>query len=996
VKLTLAGEGAAKFGIQPNRGIIEGHPELTIMANECPTDNFSNQCTFTAYLLVNEFEMELYHIEDDWWTYVRTTTLVPPLTGNENVTLTLHIGESTYSQTIPFADPSEPLTALSLNGTFTEQNYYQGYGPTFFHGNTKTYIENDFFRQHLQAVKTPVYSNEQIIWSITGNAAGKYELYDARVDGNLVPFNEATNVANVFVSIKEGETIDARGNADRVTISVQSAINNALTGNMVINVRADMSTVWGDFSVYEKGSLVPLTDETVFLYVVDTEEEQEPQQREINYGSYELNLYNSLAEHLFHASVSGMLLLNENEIGFASNNTKIFTPYDELGADNSPGPIFNFNFVRLPRISGKVVDQSGAPIVGASIFGGIPTQTDKDGKFTITLSEEAYRENAGEKATITAMAAGYEPGNAEFTIGGLDIAALKSGTQDKDDIVITLTKSGTGNSFTDATKNALRLSPSMITSAQFSTAMAYMHSDVALTNATITITANNNAALKDASGTMHIYELPSYTVTTRTVTNTGGTITFTMPEIKAGTEYFFSFGVNGPPLDKKPRINHLINVAIKVNDHNTAAAALTVNDLTMESPMEIGVEDDLNIYGIAAMSNNANLKLEIFDVQNLGGKAVAEAQTQAKKDQIRYSFEKVKWTKKPGVYEVVVTVINSGSEKDAVARRTLIVTPAPVRVTSVSYYDKHTSPKVMELNPSANLVFPIHVWLLDEWRLYDDRKPNKIEVGLHAETQETDYGTGGEIIGVEIIIETSHGIFTFDAEKEGSVYVAEITELAGVGIAEVFANVTRRSYTDPTQIITIKTKIVNLSLIVDPSGYVYDVATGDRIQGATATLYRKDEDTGDWVIWNAENYQQVNPQITDEEGKYGWMVPEGEYEVRITMAGYHNYTTLSDAQYGVIKILPAREDINIGLVSTTTPIRLSQVAANIHAKTIGKSIVLENVPQGAKVEVYNLQGKRVYYSPFSILNSQLIIKTQTNGMYIIKVNNQVLRVVVAK
>jgi endo-1,4-beta-D-glucanase Y len=75
----------------------------------------------------------------------------------------------------------------------------------------------------------------------------------------------------------------------------------------------------------------------------------------------------------------------------------------------------------------------------------------------------------------------------------------------------------------------------------------------------------------------------------------------------------------------------------------------------------------------------------------------------------------------------------------------------------------------------------------------------------------------------------------------------------------------------------------------------------------------------------------------------------------------------------------------------TNPITISKIAkgpVRIHA--ISNAIVLENLPGNAKIEVYNLRGKLVY-SQFSTLNSQFI-PIQTKGLYIAKVNKEVLYV----
>lgn len=65
-----------------------------------------------------------------------------------------------------------------------------------------------------------------------------------------------------------------------------------------------------------------------------------------------------------------------------------------------------------------------------------------------------------------------------------------------------------------------------------------------------------------------------------------------------------------------------------------------------------------------------------------------------------------------------------------------------------------------------------------------------------------------------------------------------------------------------------------MKFLIDPSGYVYEAVDSNRVEGITTTVYYKDEN-GQAVKWNAEEYDQVNPLITDKEGKYAWDVPEG-------------------------------------------------------------------------------------------------------------------------
>jgi hypothetical protein len=85
-------------------------------------------------------------------------------------------------------------------------------------------------------------------------------------------------------------------------------------------------------------------------------------------------------------------------------------------------------------------------------------------------------------------------------------------------------------------------------------------------------------------------------------------------------------------------------------------------------------------------------------------------------------------------------------------------------------------------------------------------------------------------------------------------------------------------------------------------------------------------------------------------------------------------------------------------INSNTPILSPQLAsAKIHAYATGSNIILENLPQNAKVELYNLQGKHIYSGNSG--NSQILrILVQTKGMYIVKTTSgnekKTLRVVV--
>ncbi len=108
--------------------------------------------------------------------------------------------------------------------------------------------------------------------------------------------------------------------------------------------------------------------------------------------------------------------------------------------------------------------------------------------------------------------------------------------------------------------------------------------------------------------------------------------------------------------------------------------------------------------------------------------------------------------------------------------------------------------------------------------------------------------------------------------------------------------------------------------IHDPSGFVYEGVPSNRLQGVTTTCYYKEtiEDMygnliENVVLWDAENYGQENPLITDENGYYRWDVPIGMWQVKYEKEGYE--TTYSDW----LPVPPPQLDVNIGMVQMRQP-----------------------------------------------------------------------------
>jgi hypothetical protein len=115
---------------------------------------------------------------------------------------------------------------------------------------------------------------------------------------------------------------------------------------------------------------------------------------------------------------------------------------------------------------------------------------------------------------------------------------------------------------------------------------------------------------------------------------------------------------------------------------------------------------------------------------------------------------------------------------------------------------------------------------------------------------------------------------------------------------------------------TIITVTIGSLTLIDPSGFVTDANTSAAIPGATVTLQRLDG--GTWA--DANPYEtagdppsptikpQVNPELTDSDGHYGWDVVAGTYRVVVAKEGYVTQTSQS------VTVPPPVTDLDIHLV----------------------------------------------------------------------------------
>jgi len=141
-----------------------------------------------------------------------------------------------------------------------------------------------------------------------------------------------------------------------------------------------------------------------------------------------------------------------------------------------------------------------------------------------------------------------------------------------------------------------------------------------------------------------------------------------------------------------------------------------------------------------------------------------------------------------------------------------------------------------------------------------------------AERQELPVETSEEFVLVE---------FNYVDPDGDGIYAADVDIPVVDGEYEV---ITVLDYADPS----LGIKEIRLVTVIDPEGYVYE-KIGDkeaRIPEASITLLVKDLQTQQYAPWPAKNYEQQNPQTTDVRGTYAFLVPEGDYRLRVETSGY--------------------------------------------------------------------------------------------------------------
>ena len=126
--------------------------------------------------------------------------------------------------------------------------------------------------------------------------------------------------------------------------------------------------------------------------------------------------------------------------------------------------------------------------------------------------------------------------------------------------------------------------------------------------------------------------------------------------------------------------------------------------------------------------------------------------------------------------------------------------------------------------------------------------------------------------------------FDYSDDDNDGIYTADIEISPVEGELEVLTEI---DYQDDN----LEDKEINITIIADPEGYVYEKQDDKEIPipDAKISLYQLDQKTNQYELFPASEYEQDNPQTTDAAGQYSFIIPKGTYYLEAEAPGYFPY-----------------------------------------------------------------------------------------------------------
>ncbi|KFZ43731.1 alpha-amylase/pullulanase [Anoxybacillus flavithermus] len=360
----------------------------------------------------------------------------------------------------------------------------------------------------------------------------------------------------------------------------------------------------------------------------------------------------------------------------------------------------------------------------------------------------------------------------------------------------------------------------------------------------------------------------------------------TIPKVKAGESGSITFQVK-----VKDNADDFVRVVAKVGNGDELSATTNVLFVTMQAPAQTS-EKQIKVYGKA----KPNAVVEVY----ADGKKLTETKVEG-----RWWFATVTLpvTKEKESFQLYAVVKENGQQHMS-------------DVSTVQYDASVPKVEKAEVFAGWNGTVSLNPYTGVASFAVVEKTPLDTKIVFSDEVDEAWIEFLGEQYKMEK--ESDGKTFTFDGSKLGawSSYGEQMLQLIFKAKGQ-----------------EIRLPLMQIIVLIDPSGYVFEGSMENRLEGVTAEVQQLQGD--EWVKWNAEFYGQVNPQVTDENGRYGWDVISGKWRVVFSKEGYETYISR------IVDVPPAETQLNVPLVRQSNPrVEVATPATNA-----------ENVDTNANIQV---------------------------------------------
>lgn len=342
----------------------------------------------------------------------------------------------------------------------------------------------------------------------------------------------------------------------------------------------------------------------------------------------------------------------------------------------------------------------------------------------------------------------------------------------------------------------------------------------------------------------------------------------TIPSIEAGKSGKLTFEATVKGDISEPSLT----VTAKVTDTGTVLSASTsVVFVTLEAPAQTGTST-VKVYGTAKYGST----IEIYANNKLVGQTKVESKWW-------YSDIKLPVTDTAVEEKFIITAkATSGSAVVNSKPVTVSYTPNVPTLTDVTVHAGWNGD--VNLNPYTGVAtFAIVEHTPLDTEIKFDQDVDSASISFLGETYELTKG--------------SDHTFTFDGSKLGK----------WTSYGEQLLEVTFKKGD-----VEITMPLMNIIVLIDPSGFVFEDSMDNKLEGVQAIVETQDAN-GNWIKWDAAKFGQINPQVTDAEGRYGWDVITGKWRVIFTKDGYEPYISR------IMDVPPPETELNVPMVKIGDP-----------------------------------------------------------------------------